>query len=127
MSVDLTLIFDNPGRRFPGAPALCGADQLVVLHGDGLIPTIRRALDDAIATGNAITPPPVDVYDEDTGLRTTTTDAWGCPLWALPASTLAAISSADLATYPDFHQWNQAVLAFLRMLAPDTPVVLYWS
>lgn len=129
MSLDLSLIIDNPGRRFPGASFLCGVDRLTVLHGDGLIMAMRDALDKALAQGSAITPPPVDVYEDD-GVRTTTTDAWGRRLWALPAGALAAITPPDPLVDPEFHefhQWNLALLALLSTLAPDTPVVLYWT
>lgn len=126
MSLDLSLIIDNPGRRFPGASSLCGVDRLTVLHGDGLIMAMRDALHEALAKGSAITPPPVDVYGDD-GARTTTTDAWGQRLWALPAGLLAAVTPPDPLAFPDLHQWNLALLALLGTLAPDTPVVLYWS
>jgi hypothetical protein len=58
-----------------------------------------------------------DWYDDE-GLETITTDPYGTPLTYVTAGELAEVKSE--------HDWNAAIIAMMKALPPQTPVVLYW-
>ncbi len=57
---------------------------------------------------------------EDEGLTARTTDPYGSALTYVTAGELAKVDVADAG------RQTQAVMAFVRALEPDTPILLWW-
>jgi len=56
----------------------------------------------------------------DDGLKTITEDPYGCGLTYVDAREFANVEPGETG------DWNKAVLAFLKALPPETPIVLWW-
>ena len=60
---------------------------------------------------------------KDEGIVEAKTDSYGTPLRVAKAGNLAKAALPAAEMYP----WNRAAWAYLKVLPPDTPVVLYWN
>jgi len=56
----------------------------------------------------------------DEGCKQVTEDPYGTPLTYVPAAEFRKVKPKGT------NDWNKAILAFLKTLPPDTPVVLWW-
>ena len=116
MSLSLTLIFENVPNFGDHGRHVLGHDRL---HYGGFSRDRQEALA-ALATPLGR---PLYVY-EDGGLRATSEDPYGTPLTFITAHMLWR---SKLLRHSDTRPWDNAIDEFVRLLPPDTRIILWWS
>ncbi len=112
MGLDLALLPDRwPKLEVIGWTALA-YDRLALLRDYELFERIKKV---------PTTPVPMIQNYEDEGIRNRTTDPYGDPLTRCTAGALSEIPEPK-----GLHPWNRAVMAFVRALPGNTPIVLWW-
>lgn len=108
MGLELTLY---PETTHKSPLGFCGYDRLSFEREEHLVDQIK-------SINRQLLDRPLLINDEG-GRHIESRDAYGLPLRQCSAGALAHVSSGN--------DWNNAVLAFVRALPPQTAIVLYWS